>query len=423
MMDKKSWRLRITLIHASDFGGGAERSVVTLHRALQALGHVSTLFVGRRQTDERGGVEIPYRRGVPGMRRLARTLEQRFGWQDIYNPSFRNLVRLIPPNTDVVHFHSLWGSNGFADLGALPAITARWPGVVTMRENWLVTGHCACFHDCDRWRTGCGRCPNLSLAPPIPRDGTAFNWRRKRSLIGRSRLRVVAISDWLKEVALASPILSGKTVTRIYNGIDLETFSPLEHHQRTELRQTLGIPADRVAVLLAGQTVEGIREGIATHHAVAALNQLTPGTVLPVVVGHSADRVAGQLRTEAIVLPFQRTPAEMARCFQGADLCLVTSEVEAFGRIGAESQACGTPVVAMGACAIPEVVRDGVGGILARVGDAATLAAAIERLARDPAERSRLGTQGREYVETHFDQRSIASRYVDLYREVLATGS
>lgn len=422
-MCKKARRLRITLIHASDFGGGAERSVVTLHRGLQALGHESTLFVGSRQTGEPGVVEIPYRRGIPGMRRLARALEQGFGWLDIYNPSFRNLERLIPPNTDVVHFHSLWGSDGFADLGALPAITARWPGVITMRENWLVTGHCACFHDCGRWRTGCGRCPNLSLAPSIPRDGTAFNWWRKRRLIARSRLQVIAISDWLKDVAEASPILAGKAVTRIYNGIDLETFSPLEHRQRTELRQGLGIPAERVVVLLAGQTVEGIREGIATHHAISALNQLSRAAVLPLVVGRSADRVAGLLRTEALVLPFQHTPAEMARCYQAADLCLVTSEVEAFGRIGAESQACGTPVVAMGACAIPEVVRHGVGGLVVRVGDAAALAAAIDSLARDPDERVRLGAQGRRHVETHFDQRAIASRYVELYREVLATGN
>ena len=60
--------LRIALIHASDLGGGAERSVVSLHRGLRAAGHASTLFVGERRTDEPGVELIPYVRGAPGTR-------------------------------------------------------------------------------------------------------------------------------------------------------------------------------------------------------------------------------------------------------------------------------------------------------------------------------------------------------------------
>ena len=411
--------LRIAIVHAADRGGGAERSVVALHRGLQVLGHTSTLYVGSRQTEEPGVVEIPYRRGAPGLRRLARALEQRFGWQDIYNPSFRNLIHLIHPETQVVHFHSLWGSNGFADLGALPALTKRWPGLITLRENWLVTGHCACFHACTRWRHGCGNCPNLALAPAIPRDGTWFNWRRKRRLINRSRLDIVTISDWLKGVAEASPILAGKRITRLYNGIDLDTFAPVAAQRRSELRRALGIPEKAMAVLLAGQTVEGLREGIATHHAIAALNGLPTGLLLLVVVGHSAARVAAQLAAPAVVLPFQIDPTEMASCYQAVDLCLVTSEVEAFGRIGAEAQACGTPVVAFAAGGIPEVVRDGVGGYLVPVGDVPSLVSTLTRLASDPHQRTDLAQAGRRYVEAHFDQTAVAARHVALYRDIL----
>ena len=40
-----------------------------------------------------------------------------------------------------------------------------------MHDAWLVSGHCAHSLDCDRWRTGCGRCPDLTLPQPILRVG------------------------------------------------------------------------------------------------------------------------------------------------------------------------------------------------------------------------------------------------------------
>lgn len=413
--------LRIALVHASDFGGGAERSVISLHRGLRALGHDSTVFVGERHSDEPGVVEIPYVRGMPGSRRAARWLERTLGLQDIYNPSFRSLATLFHGKFDVLHFNSLWGSNGFADIGALPNLTLSIPGIITMRENWLITGHCAYFHQCQRWRTGCGSCPDLDLAPAIPRDGTRLNWLRKKSALGKSHLHVVAISDWLKQQAEASPLLAGTKISRIYNGIDLATFSPLQADARDTQREALGFAKDDVVVLLAGQTVEGIKTGIAAQYAIEALNRLPDALrIRPLVVGHSAERVAKQLGRPAVILPFQSTTAEMARCFQVADMTLVTSEVEAFGRIAAESQACGTPVVAFGAGGIPEVVPHGAGGYIAPTGDVEALMPGLSLFAADPVVRAAQSELALTYVRMHFDQTRVAERYVCLYRDVIA---
>lgn len=417
-------QLRVALVHTSNEGGGAERSVVSLHRALRRLGHESTLLVGRSVGEEPGMQEIPYLRGPPGLRRLARGIERHAGWQDIYNPSFRGLGRILQADLDVVHFHSLWGASGYADLAALPALTARTPGVITMRENWLVSGHCACFFDCDRWQRGCGDCPDLTIAPSIQRDGTRFNFARKRRLLRRSDVHVVAISRWLASVAQRSPILEGKAISWIHNGIDLDTFAPRTHSDRAALRAKFGIAEGAFVVLLAGQTVEGIRTGIATRYAIDALGRVAGNELIPLVVGHSAERVAALLEEQgvhgAVKIGFRSTPAEMAACFAAADVTLVTSEYEAFGRIGAESQATGTPVVTMRVGGIPEVVEHEVGGLLVEPGDVDGLAHALSRLQRDRRLLARLGEGGRRYVETHFDELDVARRYVELYRRLRA---
>jgi glycosyltransferase involved in cell wall biosynthesis len=289
-----------------------------------------------------------------------------------------------------------------------------------MRENWLITGHCACFHQCQRWRSGCGSCPDLNLAPAIPRDGTKLNWQRKRSAMFRSNVHVVAISDYLKQLAEESPILAGKGISRIYNGIDLATFAPASPASRATLRKEFGCNEDENIVLLAGQTVEGIKEGIAAHHAIAALNQLRELPRLRAfVIGHSATQVAAALTIPVTTLPFQETPGQMARCFQAADLSLVTSEVEAFGRIAAESQACTTPVVSFDSGGIPEVVLDQIGGLVVARGDTAALATALSRLVGDASLRARCSRDGMLHVQATFDQVSVAREYATLYRQVV----
>ena len=185
--------LRIALIHVADKGGGAERSVLTLHQSLLALGHESRLFVGSRQLDEPGVIEIERKRPVPGLLRITSRLEQR-GLQNLYAPWFRRLPDLIG-DADIVHMHSLWKArNSFADLSGIKTISDRYPTVMTLRDGWMLTGHCACPIGCDRWKTGCGSCPDLQRPPAIQKDYSRQNWNRKRRTIQKSPLHVTGLS-------------------------------------------------------------------------------------------------------------------------------------------------------------------------------------------------------------------------------------
>ena len=50
------------------------------------------------------------------------------------------------------------------------------PVALTLHDEWLLTGHCAYTLGCERWRIGCGRCPDLTIYPAIRRDSTAENF-------------------------------------------------------------------------------------------------------------------------------------------------------------------------------------------------------------------------------------------------------
>jgi glycosyltransferase involved in cell wall biosynthesis len=90
---------------------------------------------------------------------------------------------------------------------------------------------------------------------------------------------------------------------------------------------------------------------------------------------------------------------------------------EQFGRALVEAMACGIPVVGSDSGEIPRVIGDG--GVVTPEGDAAALAAALQRLLADEALRADLGQRGRARVLERFTHERIAEQTVGLYREIL----
>ncbi|MFL5541611.1 MAG: glycosyltransferase, partial [Longimicrobiaceae bacterium] len=95
-----------------------------------------------------------------------------------------------------------------------------------------------------------------------------------------------------------------------------------------------------------------------------------------------------------------------------------STQPEPFGLVIAEAMACGRPVVVSTAGGAGEIVRGGVDALGVSPGDADALAAAIRRLAEDPALRARLGAEGRARAERDFDRAHLARAIVPLYRSL-----
>jgi glycosyltransferase involved in cell wall biosynthesis len=84
-----------------------------------------------------------------------------------------------------------------------------------------------------------------------------------------------------------------------------------------------------------------------------------------------------------------------------------------------EAMACGTPVVTTGISGIPELVSDGVNGLLVEPDNPAALASAITRLGSDRRSAERLGSAGRATVRERFDGDRLAGRLAGLFRAEL----
>jgi glycosyltransferase involved in cell wall biosynthesis len=109
----------------------------------------------------------------------------------------------------------------------------------------------------------------------------------------------------------------------------------------------------------------------------------------------------------------------LARLYSSAEIAVTASLYEGFGLPAAEAMACGTPVIATRAGALPEIVGEHGTGILVPPADPPALAAAIKRLLADKQLRQRMGDAARKRIEESFSWEGAARKTLEVYQEVL----
>ena len=208
----------------------------------------------------------------------------------------------------------------------------------------------------------------------------------------------------------------------IPNGVDLDRFDlPVP---ACALRREFGISggAPLLGVIARLEPEKGHRYLI---EAMPAILRGAPETWLVIVGEGSLD---GELRSQAAALP---RPARDRIVFTGRreDVAAITGEIdvavlpslrEAQGISILEAMARRRPVVASAVGGIPEVLTDGLDGLLVPPADPPALAGACIRLACSPTLRRQLGEAGRATVEARFSLDAMVRRYEDIYDEELA---
>lgn len=108
------------------------------------------------------------------------------------------------------------------------------------------------------------------------------------------------------------------------------------------------------------------------------------------------------------------------KIFAALDVYVCASESEGFSNVLLEAMACAKPVIATGVGGNPEAVLDGETGFLVPWGFPPALAAAAERLLRDPEQRRVMGIRGRQRAEQNFSLDRMVRMHEQLYLQLLS---
>jgi glycosyltransferase involved in cell wall biosynthesis len=245
----------------------------------------------------------------------------------------------------------------------------------------------------------------------------------KLGLSGATRL--ITISHQTRD-AWKNAGFAAKPFDVIYNGIDLERFSPAI--DLAAAKQAMQLAPDARTICYVGRLdkVKGLET---LFHAFAQLASQQPNLHLLIagkpLIQQSAyqitlENLAAQLGIAAQV-KFLGHVSDPAIVYQASDLAVLPSTwAEPFGRTLLESMACGVPIVASRVGGIPEVLTGEFAAGLVPAGSAADLAEALRSLVnwrdRDPG----LGQRGRQYVADRFSLERAVDRIEQVMLETLS---
>ncbi len=384
--------------------GGAGVHVEYLSRALSKLVPVEVRCFGDQHVDA-PNLTV---RGYPLWEETKRNTDPRFGGAvDAFARSL--LMAKDTLDASVVHCHT-W----YTDMGGL--LAGKLWGV-----PYVLTIH--------------------SLEPLRPwkveQLGNAYHlssWMERTAIEQASA--VIAVSRETREDVLRFFTIAPEKVHVIYNGIDLAEYRKTA---ATDALVRYGVDPARPFVLFVGRITR--QKGII--HLVNAIPQIDPQLQVvlcagapdtPEIGAEMEQRVAAVSAGRPAVIWIREMLArpDVIQFYSHATVFCCPSVYEPFGIINLEAMACETAVVASAVGGIKEVVVPEETGLLVPLAlqpgsfdpvdparFSADLAAAINRVARDPALQARFGQAGRRRVEQHFSWDAIAQKTLELYRSLV----
>ncbi len=293
----------------------------------------------------------------------------------------------------IVHLHQFKARL----LGAVAARAAGVPHVVQ-------TYHGTLFHDYFR--------------PPVLAVLVALERCLGRWLTHRT----IAISEGVRRELLARRVAPEPRMTVIPLGLDLQPFLEARSHAG-ELRAELGLPLEAPIVGFVGRLVP-IKAARVFLDALALGARQGGRPVHGVVIGDGPERRRLEQQAAASGLGdrvrFLGWRHDLARLYGDIDVLAVSSLSEGTPVAIIEAMAARRAVVATRVGGVPDVVLDGITGLLVEPNDARALASGIRRLVEDEGLRGRLAAAAQASVYPKYDAATLCAAMKRYYREVLA---
>lgn len=315
-------------------------------------------------------------------------------------------IRQIQP--DIVHLHCINDDsvNIYCLISFLKYNNIKT--VVTLHAEFMHTGTCGYSYDCEKWKVGCGCCPQIKTMPFLI-DRTRKAWKLMQKAFdgfNKDNICITSVSPWLMNRAKESPIMNEYKHYTVFNGIETSSF----HRKKWDIldRNKLGL-TERPALMYVTSHFPAKAKG---GEYVIKLANLIPDIDI-VVLGLCDNTV--KVPTNIKLIGRVNNRDMMALYYSLCDATLLVSPRETFSMPVVESLCCGTPVV--GFCAGgPESIVMKEYSTFVKYGDLEALKLAItEILSKRDFDKL---TLSKKAIEMYSKER-MANGYMKVYTQLI----
>ncbi|HVA30646.1 MAG TPA: glycosyltransferase family 4 protein [Gaiellaceae bacterium] len=387
-----SEQIRILRVIARLNMGGPALHVAYLTKGLEHRGYTTTLVAGKLSRGEDSMSYVADELGVDVIPLGAMHREVSPLYDPVAVTRLVHEIRRVRPH--ILHTHTA-KAGAVGRAAALVAGDARPPVIVHTYHGHVLRGYF------DPVRTQIFRETERALA--------------------RHTNRLIAVGPEVRDDLVELGVAPPEKFSVIRLGIDLES-RILTTDRRAEFRRLFGIPEERFVVGWIGR-MTAIKRVPDILAAFKALRERGVDATL-CLVGDGPDREAVEVAAselgiirDTLFVGYQRDVAPYYAFF---DAFLLPSANEGTPVVAIEALAAQRPVVATAVGGVPDVIEEGVDGFLVEVGDVEALAERLERLARDPELRRRMGEAGRARVVPRYRVERLVDDVDALYRELLS---
>jgi len=423
--------MKILQISTYDIRGGAARAAYRLHQGLREIGQDCRMLVRHKDSSDDSVFCVAPQNKKKGNGEeffLDAVIQGQYinsHRTDISNTMFSlpypgyDLSRLsMVREADIINLH--WVTQYQSPFTLHSLFSLGKPVVWTLHDQWPFTGGCHYAAGCEKYCKNCVACPQLADDPFGLPDAVL---KDNLTLFDEACLTIVTPSRWMGARAKESKLFGNMRVEVIPNSLETDVFVPLP---KAKAKESLGLSIDTVTLLFGAEYGTEKRKGL--RQLGEAIEFCLKDNDFQSLVKHDKVRMIcfGNPGNElsAIGIPvtslgYLKTDEEVRTAYSAADVFVQASLEDNFPNTMLEAMSCGTPVAAFEVGGMPDLVKSGVTGELAPLGDTKQLGDAILSLILDSDRRESMGKECRRQIEEEYGLGVQAGGYLKLYEGLL----
>ncbi len=308
---------------------------------------------------------------------------------------------------DIVHINNVHAN--YLNLNMLLRYLAKHKIVtfITLHDCFFYTGKCCHYTEkqCYKWMSGCGTCEYIrDDNKSYFFDFTHKMWKDKKERFSDlSRLYIIGVSEWITNEARKSFLQNAKALRRIYNWVDLDTFTP-----RAKVSESVFDGMNK-KIILGVASYWNSQKGL---RIASELAEMLGDDYCVALVG----AVLEECSSKILCIGTVRDKSRLAGLYVKAEVFVNFSKEESFGKVAAEALACGTPIITNKYTANPELCGEGCGFVVEEI-SAENIKDSIMKIEKQG--KAKFSNKCRKFAESEFDKRANLKAYYDYYTDAI----